>query len=84
MKTNKLLIGAALAGLSLSTLTACPTPEAQASGQCHGVNGCKGQGACGGKDHDCGGKNACKGQGWVKSTAEECTTKGGQYVAPSK
>jgi hypothetical protein len=83
MNTKHLLIGAALAGLTLSTTTACSpnSGEAQA-GECHGVNSCKGTGACGGAGHDCSGKNECKGKGWVKSSPEDCTAKGGNFVDP--
>ncbi len=48
---------------------------------CSGINGCKGQGACGGKGHSCAGKNACKGQGWLKvASADACTSQGGAVV----
>jgi hypothetical protein len=46
---------------------------------CEGVNACKGQGACGGADHDCAGKNACKGKGWLSMSAKECKAKGGTF-----
>ena len=79
MKKNSLLIGAALAGLTM-TLSACPEQSAQANeGQCHGVNSCKGQGECSGKGHSCGGYNECKGQGWTKMTPEACAEKSGDF-----
>ena len=62
-----------------------------ATGECHGINGCKGQGDCGGKGHECAGKNKCKGHGWKKMTKEECkdaTMKMGKkkkmHFSPSK
>lgn len=77
--TKTLLLGAALAGLSLS-LSGCPAEPAQADeGECHGVNACKGKGDCGSKDHSCAGKNACKGQGWLATNAQDCQAKGGQF-----
>ncbi len=51
--------------------------EAGAMVKCGGINECKGQGKCGGADHDCAGKNECKGKGVMPLSAEECTTKGG-------
>lgn len=80
MNKTPLLLAAALTGLAMTTLTGCPMPEAKAAGQCHGVNTCKGSGACGGKNHDCAGKNACKGQGWLKIDKETCQAQGGNYV----
>lgn len=79
MKKSNLLIGAALAGLTMS-LSACSEPAAQANeGQCHGVNSCKGQGECSGKGHECGGQNECKGQGWNKSTEAACAEQKGEF-----
>ncbi len=79
MKKNQFLIGAALAGLTM-TLSACPEQAAQANeGQCHGVNSCKGQGECSGVGHDCGGHNECKGQGWTKTTTEACAEQNGEF-----
>lgn len=81
MKTNKVLIGAALAGLTVGAgAMVWPALNSQASGQCHGVNACKGKGDCGNKDHSCSGKNACKGQGWLSSNQADCEAKGGKYV----
>jgi len=48
--------------------------------KCGGVNECKGQGQCGGADHDCAGNNACKGQGWVSLSQADCTAKGGNVI----
>lgn len=49
-------------------------------GECHGINACKGQGACGGKGHSCAGKNTCKGQGWVQLSKADCDAKKGKFV----
>lgn len=93
MKNSKhLLIGAALAGL---TLTSCSTTNAQVKTEtvmCHGVNACKGHGQCGGKVDacsgkngceaklSCAGKNSCKGKGLVKLSKSECKAKGGKVA----
>lgn len=80
MKPKYVLLTAALAGVTLAS-SGCAMKEAKAeTGQCHGVNACKGQGDCSGKGHSCGGKNECKGHGWVKSTQADCQTKGGQFT----
>ncbi len=81
--TNKLLVGAALAGL-LMTTEGCASGGQSSSkvankGECHGVNSCKGKGACGGVGHSCGGKNECKGKGWLKMSEAECSEAGGTY-----
>lgn len=76
---KKLLLSAALSGLmATGTLGLSSTSHAAGSkGQCHGVNGCKGKGACGALDgsHNCGGKNSCKGKGWVKMDKKSCEAK---------
>lgn len=78
---KNVLLSAALGGLFLAS---CTTPEpssgnSMAMGECHGVNGCKGQGDCGGKGHECAGKNTCKGKGWKKMSMTECKEKGGTF-----
>ena len=84
MKAKTVLLTAALAGVTMAA-SGCANKQAEAnSGQCHGVNTCKGQGECGGKTHDCGGKNECKGNGWVTSSADDCETKGGEFVKPGE
>jgi hypothetical protein len=50
-------------------------------GQCFGVNGCKGQGACKSAQNDCKGHNACKGKGWLSMTEVDCTGQGGTFTA---
>ena len=50
-------------------------------GECHGINSCKGQGACGGKGHSCAGKNSCKGKGWLKMSKADCEEKSGTFKA---
>ena len=83
MSTNKkMVIGAALAGLlfSGSAVYADSTGD-KTTGECHGVNSCKGKGECGGEGHECAGKNSCKGHGWVKMSKADCAKKKGKYVA---
>jgi hypothetical protein len=53
----------------------------EVSGECHGVNSCKGKGECGGKGHSCAGKNSCKGKGWIKATKAGCDEKKGTFKA---
>lgn len=80
MKKSSLFMGAALAGLALvGSLSAKKAEEKAKDGECHGINGCKGQGDCGNKDHSCGGQNACKGQGWKKMSKEQCKKKKGTF-----
>lgn len=53
---------------------------AAVKGECHGVNECKGKGACGsGDNHACAGQNTCKGLGWLSLTKAECDAKGGTF-----
>lgn len=91
MERKTTLTGAALAALALAAgcahrhghshgqKTAEPAAAA-AKGECHGVNECKGQGACGsGDDHNCAGQNTCKGLGWISLTKAECDAKGGSF-----
>ncbi len=78
---KKVLLAAALTGLFVA---GCSTGggssnSSVASGECHGINACKGKGECGGSGHACGGKNACKGQGWVKLSKADCEGKGGKF-----
>ncbi len=64
--------------ISGATLIGAATADT-VKGQCFGVNGCKGQGACKSAKNDCKGHNACKGQGWLAMTAEECNGQSGQF-----
>lgn len=84
MEKKNLLLGAAFAGLVLGTSgcaskSTAPAAGSSVSGECHGINACKGQGACGGKGHGCAGQNKCKGHGWLKMTKKECSEKGGTF-----
>jgi len=84
MKKTNLLLGAALAGLALAGAAGAHEKEKHGKeGECHGINGCKGQGECGGKGHSCGGQNGCKGQGWKKMTEAQCKAKKGKFKALS-
>ena len=86
-KTNKTLMTAALGGLMLAaTISTASAEEGTAApaaggkmGECHGINSCKGTGACHGAGNSCAGKNACKGQGWMKTTKADCDAKGGKF-----
>ncbi|MBT3236148.1 MAG: hypothetical protein HN353_09380 [Bdellovibrionales bacterium] len=88
MRANKRLLGVALTGLVLAAGCAAGTTGSNSNsaasaqavmGECHGVNACKGAGACGGKGHSCAGKNSCKGKGWLKLSKAECSEKGGTF-----
>lgn len=57
--------------------------ESTVTGECHGMNTCKGQGECGGQGHECAGKNTCKGKGWKTLTEKECEKKKGQWKKAS-
>jgi len=90
---SKLFSSAVTGILALSTsasLAAGSATEGQKSpnkkpatvmGECHGVNSCQGQGACGGKGHSCAGKNSCKGKGWLKISKADCAEKKGKFKA---
>jgi len=83
-KTTNLLVGAAIAGiLSASGAGVLDAKPKQAKGECHGINGCKGQGDCGGKGYSCAGQNSCKGKGWLSMTEKECKDKKGEFKASS-
>jgi hypothetical protein len=91
---NKVLFGALVGSLMMTAgcasgnkteentapAAATAAPAAK-TGECWGVNACKGKGDCGGKGHSCAGMNACKGKGWVKTTKEDCTKKKGKFKA---
>lgn len=75
---------ASLLAMAAATLliTGCANQAPSASSSmakvhCHGVNECKGHGACATSTNACAGKNACKGQGFVEMTESECKAKGG-------
>lgn len=53
--------------------------KSDAKGECWGVNGCKGKGACGGVGHECAGNNECKGHGWLSLTKSECDAQKGKF-----
>lgn len=85
MNAKSLLIASAAATLFLSGAATAMADDKAGGDQivCEGINACKGQGACAGGGHGCAGKNACKGQGRMKTTAADCTAKGGK-VAEAK
>jgi hypothetical protein len=81
------IVGAAVLGLLSFGIGAnadaggSPPAAEPAKGECHGMNSCKGTGACGGKGHSCAGLNECKGQGWLKMTKKACEEKKGTFKA---
>lgn len=85
-KAKQLILTAAIAGLTTTSFGCMKKVQVadDAPGQCHGVNKCKGTGACQGKGHDCGGMNACKGKGWISATKKECEAQSGKFVAMGK
>ena len=79
------LLAASVAGLLTVVGAMANAGVVYADVHCAGVNGCKGQGECGGKGSSCAGKNECKGQGWVtQKTDAECTTAGGTVLPVEK
>ena len=89
MQKNKLVVGAALAGMAFAmaahaegkTEKKAAAKTTEVKGECSGVNSCKGTGECGGKGHACAGKNECKGQGWMSTTEADCKGKKGEFHA---
>lgn len=71
----------ALAAATVFAAAGCAnTPSAStASGNCAGINACKGQSACKTANSACKGQNACKGNGIVKMSKAECTSAGGNF-----
>jgi uncharacterized membrane protein len=86
MNAKSFLIATAAATLFLSGAVTARADEKAGGDQvvCDGINACKGQGSCAGAGHACAGKNACKGQGHTKTSAADCTTKGGKIVEAKK
>jgi hypothetical protein len=86
MNTKSFLIATAAATLFLSGAVTARADEKAGGDQviCDGINACKGQGSCAGGGHGCAGKNACKGQGHTKTSAADCTAKGGKIVEAKK
>ena len=84
MDAKSTILNAAMMGLLLGSVavhaegTTSKTTK-PASGECHGINSCKGEGACAGKSNSCKGKNSCKGEGWVKMSKKECKKKNGTF-----
>jgi hypothetical protein len=85
MIDKKLLVAAALAGLTLGVNAAEKTEKAKATekkeveGQCFDVNTCKGTSACHSEANSCAGTNSCKGKGWLKMSEKDCTAKKGKF-----
>ena len=83
MNSKHLLLAAALSGLALASLAneaVKPATSAKVlTGQCHGINSCKGTSACHSEMNSCAGTNACKGKGWLKTSEKECKQKKGKF-----
>ena len=86
MNAKSFLIATAAATLFLSGAVTARADEKAGGDQviCDGINACKGQGSCAGAGNACAGKNACKGQGHTKTSAADCTAKGGKIVEAKK
>ncbi len=84
MNKSSILLCAAVAGLMASAHAAGgkPAAKAEATGECSGVNTCKGTGECGSKEGgtSCKGTNTCKGHGWVTKTEKDCKAAGGKWA----
>ncbi len=76
MTKKALLASAALSGLMVaagcSGMDGMKSGSQLAMGQCHGINSCKGKGACEGVGHTCAGKNDCEGKAWLKMSKSTC------------
>lgn len=81
MNAKSVLATAALAGLLMGVGCSSSSTNTASSpmGECHGINSCKGTGACGGEGHSCAGQNKCKGQGWLKMSKTDCEGKKGTF-----
>ena len=79
---KKKILAASVAGLlTLTGIVGMASTVFAEDVKCSGINACKGQGACAGKDNSCAGKNACKGKGVSSvASADECTKAGGALV----
>ena len=90
MNSKNLLIIAALSGFTLVSATAeegksvatkaAKVESSEATGQCAGVNSCKGTSACHSEANSCAGTNSCKGKGWIKTSEKECKAKKGTFT----
>lgn len=80
--TNRVLMAAVAGLLTVGALGTASTARAAEGDKvkCHGVNSCKGTGACSGAGHGCAGKNACKGQGFVEMSKDDCMKQGGKLT----
>lgn len=80
MKKKNLLIGAAIAGLSIATVSPTTTYAGGDKGQCHGANSCKAKSDCkSASNPNCAGHNECKGKGYKMMSKSKCKAKGGTF-----
>lgn len=86
---KKLLVAAALAGLTLGANAAETAKKTEAKaqetkevqGQCFDVNTCKGTSSCHSEANSCAGTNSCKGKGWLTMSEKDCKAKKGKFKA---
>ncbi len=96
MKTNKVLLAAAVAGIlgAAGAVHADDMKMDKSMGKgaktsdsvhCYGVNSCSGKGKCGGPGGaSCAGTNKCKGQGWLPMPKDSCTAIDGGSTEPKE
>ncbi len=80
MKTTRRINGVSLALAAAACFANAPLPVI-ASGEtvrCHGVNECRGRGACATANNQCAGQNACRGQGVLDLSREACESNNGR------
>ena len=68
----------AASAAALFAANAVSVALAEEAVKCSGINSCKGTSSCKTALSSCKGKNSCKGLGWTKTTARDCTEKGGK------
>jgi len=90
-KTNKALLGAAIAGLTGVSMLGTSAQAASKNVPCKVSSACAGKGDCGGKGHSCKGTNKCSqakgGDGWVLLSAPDadaCARAGGTVAEDKK
>jgi len=72
---------AAAAFFAGSAMTPASAQAQEATVQCGGVTGCKGQSDCMTATNACKGQNSCMGQGFKLLTAAECEKQGGKVLS---
>ncbi len=74
MKSNTLMINAAIAGILGAVALSAPANASgkEEKGHCVGANSCKAKSACKTADNECAGQNGCKGKGFLETTKAKC------------